>query len=296
MFSSELWIRNWRTTLFLNSVEQLLRRKIVLTAVIATVVFLGLYWWGVSAASKADLHMGQSQADMAVDMLGPADAALAAIITAGPLAATLVTALMIVIGSTMLPEEIEQGRMPFWLSLPQTRFKVYLSVGLAPLAVSYALSIILFGGIFIITKIYFPFVPKNIPLVFISMFLWLSVICAAVTLLSLVVKKVASMLIAFFLAAVATLFGGLHEMIQMFPGEAPDVLVTITNTIIYIFPADRGYRGVIYGMIPGDAIITENLAFFGVTSSVPPIHLIYAFAWSLILLSIGYWKFRRIDF
>jgi ABC-type transport system involved in multi-copper enzyme maturation permease subunit len=196
----------------------------------------------------------------------------------------------------MLPEEIEQGRMPFWLSLPQTRFKVYLSVGLAPLAVSYALSLILFGGIFIITRIYFPFVPKNIPLVFISMFLWLTVICAAVTFLSLVVKKIASMLIAFFLAAVATLFGGLHEMMQMFPGEAPDVLVTITNTIIYTFPADRGYRGVIYGMIPKDAMITENLAFFGVTSSVPPIHLIYAFVWSLLLLSIGYWKFKRIDF
>ncbi len=282
--------------MFLNAVEQLLRRKIVLTAAVATVVFLGLYWWGVSAASKADLNMGHGPADQAVKMLGSADAALAAIVTAGPLAATLVTALIIVIGSTMLPEEIERARMPFWLSLPQSRLRVYLSAGLAPLAVSLALSIVLFGGIFAITRVYFPFTPRSLPLVLISMFLWLSVVWAAVMLLSLVVRKVATMLITFFLASVATLFGGLYEIMHMFPGEAPDALVTITNTIIYLFPADRGYRGVMYGLIPGDATITENLAFFGVTASVPPVHLIYAFLWSLLLLSIGYWKFRRMDF
>jgi ABC-type transport system involved in multi-copper enzyme maturation permease subunit len=289
-------ISDGRIALFLNSLEQLLRRKIVLTALIATVAFLGLYWWGVSAASSADLTMGQDQADSAMQMLSPADAALAAIVTAGPLAATLVTALIIVIGSTMLPEEIGQGRMPFWLSLPQTRLKVYLSTGLAPLALTFALSIILFGGIFVITKIYFPFVPRNIPLVFLSMLSWLSVVWAAVMLLSLVVKKVASMLIVFFLSAVASLFGGLYEIMKMFPGEAPQALITITNTVIYIFPADRGYRGVLYGLIPGDAVITENLAFFGVTASVPLLHLLYAFGWSLVLLSIGYWKFRRLDF
>jgi len=289
-------ILNGGTILFFNGIEQLLRRKIVLTAAIATIAFLGLYWWGVSAASSADLNMGHGKADMAVDMLRPADAALAAIITAGPLAATLVTALIIVIGSTMLPEEIGQGRMPFWLSLPQTRLKVYLSIGLAPLAISYALSVILFGGILVITMIYFPFTPRNIPLVFVSMLSWLTVVWASVMLLSLVVKKIAAMLIVFFLSSVATLFGGIYEVMQMFPGEAPEAIETITHTVIYVFPADRGFRGVIYGLIPADAVITENLAFFGVTTNVPSIHLIYAFLWSLVLLSIGYWKFRRMDF
>ena len=289
-------IRNRGTILFLNGIEQLLRRKIVLTAAIATVAFLGLYWWGVSAASSADLSMGHGEADMAVAMLGPEDAALAAILTAGPLAATLVTALMIVIGSTMLPEEIGQGRMPFWLSLPQTRLKVYLSLGLAPLAVSYALALVLFGGIFVITSIYFPFTARNIPFVFISMLAWLTVLWAAVMLLSLLLKKIASMLIVFFLYSVASLFGGLYEVMKMFPGDAPKALETITHTVIYVFPADRGYRGVLYGLIPADAVITENLAFFGVTASVPSLHLVYAFFWSLVLLSIGYWKFRRMDF
>ncbi|MEN8209659.1 MAG: hypothetical protein ABFR50_10470 [Candidatus Fermentibacteria bacterium] len=282
--------------MFLNSIEQLLRRKIVLTASIATIAFLGLYWWGVSAASSADLTMGHGEADMAVSMLGPEDAALAAILTAAPLAATLVTALIIVIGSTMLPEEIAQGRMPFWLSLPQTRLKIYLSIGFAPLAVSYALAVILFGGILVITMIYFPFTPRSIPMMLISMLSWLSVVWAAVMLLSLVVKKIAAMLIVFFLSSVASLFGGLYEIMKMFPGDAPEAMETITKTVIYVFPADRGYRGVLYGLIPADAVITENLAFFGVTANIPSIHLMYAFLWSILLLSIGYLKFRRMDF
>ena len=282
--------------MFLNGIEQLLRRKIVLTAVIATVVFLGFYWWGVSAASSIEFNPGNDSADPVMGMLGPADAALAAIITAGPLAATLLTALIIVIGSTMLPEEIGQGRMPFWLSLPQSRLRVFLSTSLAPLAVSFTLSVILFTGISVITWIYFPFSPRSIPLAFISMFIWLAAIWASVTLLSLIIKKVASMLITFFLAAIASMFGGIYEMMKMFPGDAPDALVTVTRVIMFVFPADRGYRGVIYGLIPKNAIITENLAFFGVTANVPPVHLIYAACWSIVFLGLGYWKFRSMDF
>ena len=282
--------------MFLNFIEQLLRRKIVLTAVIATFVFLGFYWWGVSAASSIEFNQGNDSGDPVMSMLGPADAALAAIITAGPLAATLLTALIIVIGSTMLPEEIGQGRMPFWLSLPQSRLRVYLSTSLAPLAVSFVLSLVLFTGICVITRIYFPFSPRSVPMVLISMLIWLAAVWASVTFLSLIIKKVASMLITFFLAAVASMFGGINEIMQMFPGDAPDALVTVTRVIMYVFPADRGYRGVIYGLIPKEAVITENLAFFGVTADVPHLHLVYAVCWSIVLLGLGYWKFRSIDF
>lgn len=280
--------------MFLNGIEQLLRRKIVLTAGIATLVFLGLYWWGVSSVASADLTSGPD--DPTMNMLSPADAALAAIITAGPLAATLVTALMVVIGSTMLPEEIAEGRMPFWLSLPQSRLRVFIQLSLAPLAVSYVLSIILFSGILIITKIYFPFDPRNVILVPVFMLLWIAVIWSTVTLLSLVLRKVASMLITFFLAAIASMFGGLYEIIRMFPGTAPEALVTVIRVVMYVFPADRGYRGVLYGMIPGNAVITENLAFFGVFSGVPPVHMLYALFFCIVLMSIGYLKFKKMDY
>lgn len=283
--------------MFLNGLEQLLRRKIVLTAGLATLVFLGLFWWGVSAASGAEIPGGGDEGGFqAAKMLKPADAALAAVITAAPLAATLITALMIVIGSTMLPEEIDEGRMPFWLSLPQSRLKVYLMTGLAPLALSCALALMIFGGILIITRSYFWFTPRNLLLVPLSMLSWLAVVWSAVILLSLLVRKVAAMLIAFFLTAVSSLFGGLHEIMRLFPGEAPPLLESITRAVMLFFPADRGYRGVLYGIIPSDAAITENLAFFGVTAGVPLAQLAYALLWSLVLLALGYWRFRRMDF
>jgi len=284
--------------MFLNGLEQLLRRKLVITALLATLVFLGLYWWGVSAASGADLRGpgGHGQQYDPTRILTPADAALAAIITSGPMAATLISALMIIIGATMLPEEIDQGRMPFWLSLPQSRLRVYLMASLAPLALSYALATLLFAGIFVITRAYFPFVPREILSAPVSLLVWLAVIWSVVILLSLVVKKVAAMLIAFFLTAVSSLFGGFYEIMKMFPGEAPPALETITKVVMYVFPADRGYRGVLYGLIPRDAAITENLAFFGVTTAVPAIHLIYAAFFSLVLLGLGYWRFRGMDF
>ena len=282
--------------MFLNCLEQLLRRKIVLTALAATVLFLGLYWWGVSSASAAELDPGPGRHYEQTGMFTKADAALAAIITAGPLAATLVTALMIVIGSTLMPEEIAQGRMPMWLSLPQSRLRVYLASGLAPLVLCYLLAVVLFGGVFAITKIYFPFKPTNVFMSLVSMLAWLAVVWSSVIFLSLTVKKVASMLITFFLAAVSSLFGGLHEIMQLFPGDAPEALVTVTNTVLYIFPADRGYRGVVYGLIPSDATITENLAFFGVSARVPYLQLAYALLWSCIFILLGYLRFRRKDF
>jgi hypothetical protein len=286
--------------MFLNGVEQLIRRKIVLVAVLASLAFLGFYWWGVSAAassfSRGELTAWDPQTEMLVEMLNPADAALAALITAVPLAATLITALTIVLGSSMLPDEISRGRMPFWLSLSQTRMRVFLGTGLAPLAVSLCLSLLLLAGLMIITGIYFPFNPRSIPLALLSMTVWLTVVWASVTVLSVLLSKVASMVITFFLSGVSSMFGGLYELIRQFPGDAPPAILTIAKVTMVVFPADRGFRGLLYGIIPQDAVVTENMAFFGVSASVPLLHLAYGFFWSMILLGFGYIRFRRTDF
>jgi len=286
--------------MFLDGIEQLVRRRIVLVAVLASVAFLGLYWWGVSAAAssfeRGELTRWDPDAEMMVGMLNEADAALAALITAIPMAATLITALTVVIGSSMLPDEISMGRMPFWLSLAQPRSRVYTGSGLAPLAVSTVLSLLLTSGILAITALHFHFTPRNLPLALLSMVLWLTVIWSAVTVLSILLNKIASMVITFFLAGVASMFGGVYELITQFPGEAPPALVTIARVVMFLFPADRCFRGLLYGIIPGDAVVTENMAFFGVTASVPPFHFVYAFLWSLLLLVLGYLRFRKMDF
>lgn len=286
--------------MFWNGIEQLLRRKIVLVTGIATIVFLGFYWWGISAAASAfdrgELTQWDEEAQMVVSLLKPADAALAAIITAGPLAATLVTALAVVIGSSMLPEEISRGRMPFWLSLPQSRTRVYTMTSLAPYALSLGLALLLYSGILVITRLYFEFTPRNILLALFSMTVWLGVVWSCVTALSIILRKVASMVITFFLAGIASMFGGIYELVTMFPGEAPAAIVTIARVTMFVFPADRAFRGVLYGIIPVDAAVTEGMAFFGVTAEIPVTHLLYAAAWAFLLLGLGFWKFRRIDF
>lgn len=286
--------------MFLNAVEQLVRRKIVLVAFLASLAFLGFYWWGVSAAAssfrKGELTTWDAETEMVVNMLNPADAALAAIITAVPLAASLITALTVILGSSMLPDEISRGRMPFWLSLAQTRLRVFLGTGLAPLAVALALSLFLLAGILGITGAYFPFHPRSLPLAVLSMTVWLLVIWTSVTVLSVLLRKVASMVVTFFLAGVASMFGGIYEVIRQFPGDAPEAIVTVARVTMFVFPADRGFRGLLYGIIPHDAAVTQNMAFFGVTASVPPEHLAYGLLWSLILLALGYLRFRRTDF
>ncbi len=286
--------------MWLNGLEHLLRRKIVLAAGLAALAFLGFFWWGVSAAESAfergEMTRWDREEEMMVSMLRPADAALGAIAAAAPLAAMLATSLAIIIGSSMLPEEVSRGRMPFWLSLPASRGRVFLGTALAPLTVSLLLSVLLFGGICLITRLHFAFTPRSLPLALLSMLCWLCAVWAAVTTLSLLVRKVASILIVFFLSGVASLFGGIQEVMKIIPDEAPGALVTITRVVMLLFPADRGFRGVLYGLMPTDAVVTENLAFFGVATEVPPLQLAYAAGWAGVVLLLGFIRFRRMDF
>ena len=280
--------------MFVNSVEQLLHRKIVLAALIAAIAFLGFYFWGVSAAASALEEQSAGYPEM--NLLTPADTALGALLTAGPFASMLITALVIVLGSSSLPEEISGGRISLWLSLPQSRFKTFLGISLAPLALSIVLSFILFSGITLITYTCFHFSPRAILLAIVSMIAWLSVIWATVITFSLIMGKIASMLLAFFCAGVASMIGGIYEIGRMFPGEIPTGLQNVAKTVMILFPADRGYRGVLYGIIPKDAILTENFAFFGVSANIPFWQIIYCFAWTAFVLFIGFLLFKKRDF
>ncbi len=267
-----------------------------MAAALALAVFLGFFYRGVSEAAKNVDEPGLTTGGDALFTPGTADAALIAILTAAPLAATLVTALMIVTGSSMLPEEIEDGRMSMWLSLPQGRLRTYLLTGLAPFVLTYVLGLFLFGGILLITRFFFAFTPRSILQFPLYLFFWLCVVWAAVTTLSILTRKTVSMVITFFMVALATLFGGVYEMMRMFPGKAPDTLITITRTILFAFPADRSYRGLLHSIIPSDGIVSEDLAFFGVVSGVPVWHVFYALAWTVVVTILGYLAFRNRDF
>jgi len=274
--------------------EQLLHRKILTASIIVAVVFLGFYFWGVSAAASALEEQTKDYPEM--NILSPADTALGALLTAGPFASMLITALVIVLGSSSLPDEISGGRISLWLSLPQSRLKAFLGISLAPLAVSFVLSLILFAGITVITYDFFQFTPRGLLLAVVSMAAWLSVIWTTVITLSLVMGKIASMLVTFFCAGVASMIGGIYEIGRMFPSEIPAGLQNVAKTVMILFPADRGYRGVLYGIIPRDAILSESFAFFGVSTSIPFWQILYCFGWTIFITILGYQLFRKRDF
>ena len=169
--------------MFRNSLEQLLRRKLLLVALIASVAFLALYWWGVSSAEKAISSTPSS--DPMMQALTPADSALAAIFTAGPMVAMLVTSLVIILGASILPDELAAGRMSLWTSLPQTRLQVFLGTTVSPLVAAIALGAFLFAGTALVTGHYFPFRPTSPLLVVIALPIWLMVPWASVTTFSL---------------------------------------------------------------------------------------------------------------
>jgi ABC-type transport system involved in multi-copper enzyme maturation permease subunit len=279
--------------MFRNSLEQLLRRKLLLVALIASVAFLALYWWGVSSAEKAISSTPSD--DPMMQALTPADSALAAIFTAGPMVAMLVTSLVIILGASILPDELAAGRISLWTSLPQTRLQVFLGTTLSPLFASIVLGAFLFAGTALITGHYFPFRPTGIALAVVSLPVWLMVAWASVTTLSLVVKKIPAMLITFCLAGISSFMGSLYELSRLVPELENSAIGTIAKIAMLVFPADRGYRGVLYGLLPADSMITEGAAFFGVSGSVPAWELLYSVMWATAVLALGYWRFRRMD-
>jgi len=279
--------------MFLNSIEQLLRRKLLLVAFLAAVAFLALYWWGVSSAAEA-INSSESKDPMMASFT-TADSALAAIFTAGPMVATLITSLVIILGASILPDEIAAGRMSLWTSLPQTRLRTFLGTTFSPLAASVALGYLLFGGTALITNRYFPFTPTNVLTSLVSLPVWLMVCWSAVVTLSLLLKKIPAMLITFCLAGISSFMGSLFELSRVVPDLENSAIGTIAKIAMLVFPADRGYRGVLYGLLPTDSMITEGAAFFGVSGSIPAWELAYSALWAAVILGLGYWKFRRMD-
>ncbi len=279
--------------MFLNSFEQLLRRKLLLVALISSAAFLALYWWGVSSAESA-ISMASSK-EPVLQSLTTADSALAALFTAGPMVATLITALVIILGASILPDELATGRISLWASLPQTRLRVFLGTTLSPLIASILLGAFLFAGIALITGRYFPFRPTGIPVAIISLPIWLMVAWASVTTLSLLVRKVPAMLITFCLTGISSFMGSLFELSRLVPALENSAIGSIAKIAMLVFPADRGYRGVLYGLLPADSMITEGAAFFGVSGSIPAWELAYSVLWAAVVLGLGFWRFRSMD-
>lgn len=281
---------SWKeTAVFLNALEHMTRRKLILIVGILSVLYLLLFWRGIASVDPQSLRI--ESGIPATD----SDLAYAALSIAGSMLSVMVWGLTIVLGASILPDEMDAGRMSIWAALPQTRFRVYAATTLAPLLVSVVFGYLLFGLTALITAFYAPFTPDSIPLVVFSMPVWLSATWAFVILASLIVGKIPAMLITFILEGFAVGMGNMVELGKNVPELHESTFYTVAKVITFVLPFERGYRSVQSGLLPGATMLDEALALLGIGGRMPLWETLYPGLWAGVLFYLGYRIFSRKD-
>lgn len=281
--------------MFLNALEHLLRRKLLTVALIVFAVFMLLFWWGLSSSAKADSGFTNESGEGMNGLMTTDDKAWMAMATSGPMLATILIGLTIILGASVLPDEIASGRLSLWASLPQSRRSLYIGTTLAPLVLSTALGYLFFITAALLIRAYFPFSPADLPLALVAMPVWISVTWAAVTTLSLVMGKIPAMLVTFILGGFSATMGSIVELGKTIPEVGESGIYKVANTVTMVFPIDRGYRAILAGLLPSRTSIDEFLALMGYSGSVSPAELIYPLAWSALFIFLGFMVFRRME-
>lgn len=281
--------------MFLNALEHLLRRKLLTVALIVFAVFMLLFWWGLSSSAKTAGGFHNESGEGLNGMVTPEDKAWMAMATAGPMLATILIGLTIILCASVLPDEIASGRLSLWASLPQSRRSLYLSTTLAPLALSTALGYLFFITAALLIRAYFPFTPANPALALVAMPIWISVTWAAVTTLSLIMGKIPAMLVTFILGGFSATMGSIVELGKSIPEVGESGIYRVANTVTMVFPIDRGYRAILAGLLPARSTIDEFLALMGYSGSVSPTELLYPLVWSVLLIFLGFVVFRKME-
>jgi ABC-type transport system involved in multi-copper enzyme maturation permease subunit len=275
--------------MFLNALEHMARRKLILIVAILSACYLLLFWRGIASVDPQSLI-----ADNGLPV-SDADLAYAALSIAGSMLSVMVWGLTIVLGASILPDELDAGRMSIWAALPQTRFRVYASTTLAPLIVSLVFGFLLFGLTALITSFYAPFTSSNIPLAIISVPIWLSTTWAFVILFSLIAGKIPAMLITFILEGFAVGMGNMVELAKGVPELHSSTFYVVARIFTFVFPFERGYRCVQMGLLPQASVLEEALAFLGFGGEIPLWEIIYPGVWAVALFFLGYMIFKGKD-
>lgn len=275
--------------MFLNALEHMTRRKLILIVGILSVVYLFIFWKGIAAADPRSLTV-----DSGIPATD-ADLAYAALTIAGSMLSVMVWGLTIVLGASILPDEMDAGRMSIWAALPQSRFRVYAATTLAPLIVSVVFGYILFGLTAVITAFYAPFTPSSIPLSIVSMPIWLSATWAFVIFGSLVMGKIPAMLVTFVLEGFAIGMGNMVELGKNIPELHESTFYTVARVVTFVLPFERGFRSVQMGLLPEASMIDEALAMLGIGGDLPFWEVLYPGVWAAALFFLGYRIFRRRD-
>ncbi len=281
--------------MFLNALEHLLRRKLLTVALVVFAVFMLLFWWGLSSSAKEVNDFQAVEGDAVHNLMTSEDKAWMAMATSGPMLATILIGLTIIMGASVLPDEIASGRLSLWASLPLSRRRLFAGTTLAPLALSTALGYVFFLSAALLIRAYFPYAPANILVALVAMPIWIAVTWAAVTTLSLVMGKIPAMLVTFILGGFSATMGSIVELGKTIPEVNESGIYVVANTVTMIFPIDRGYRAILSGLLPTRSTIDEFLALMGYSGEFSTIELLYPLIWSALLCFLGFVIFRKME-
>lgn len=225
-----------------------------------------------------------------------AEAAMGVVFMAIPMAATIATGFVMILGSSLLPEEISAGRAGFWISQPVSRRDYLTGMTLASLAVSLGITTILFHGSWLATEAVLGYPPADAAAAVLAPLCWTTVNLALVTLLSLVMPRLAAVILSLGVAGMANFLGGLGQVAGAMPGGAPaDVFRTSALVSFLVFPADPLLRLSLYGMKPAVSMAEEMMVFMGVTARPPAWMALYSAAWTAGAWLLSLVRFRRLD-
>ncbi len=226
----------------------------------------------------------------------PVEAAMGIIFMVIPMAATLATGFIVILGSCLLPEEISAGRAGFWAAQPVSRNGFFAGMTLASLFLCLLITIVLFHGTALLVGSTLSYTPASLPAAILAPLMWTVVNLSLVTLFSLLTPRIASIIICLAIAGMANFLGGMGQVADALPaGAAQTVFRTASLVSFLVFPADPLLRLSMYGMKPLNAASEQFMAFVGVGGMPPVWQVAYAAVWSGVVVLLSALRFRRMD-
>lgn len=273
--------------------KEFFRKKIILVTLILTLLFVGLYSFGLSKLSQELNHQASSSIDNMATGLG--------LLTLGLLFAHMIVAFLVFF-STMgaISGEVENGLMLAVLARPISRFKVYLGkyAGFACWIALY--SAILFWAV-VLPMHYlmdFPLFPLAVLKSFL-LFIWVPMLLLAVSMLGSTYLPMLGNGVACAILYGISLFSGFAENIFNTDRDYP-TLDHITLLISMLMPSDAILRRITYEIVGGPDLpwpdeITRSLGPFSIANVPSATFILYSFVYAALLLGWGCAAFKRKD-
>lgn len=225
-----------------------------------------------------------------------ADAAVGVIFMTFPMAATMATGFIMILGSSLLSEEISAGRAGYWIAQPVSRFEFFAGMSLASLSICCLVTVVLFWGTSTAILAFLPFTPSGALYAFACPLLWTAVNLALVVIVSLFLPRIASVIISLAVAGMANFLGGVGQISEAIPQATVAAVLKIASMVsFFIFPADPLLRLTMAGLRPENSAVDEMMTMVGVGAPPPPWQIAYALVWAVAVFWLAAERFRRID-